>query len=164
MSSTGHVRVCGPQSRISAGDLHAITAANNLLAAALDARMFHEATQKDGALFNRLCPAKGGQRTFAPIMRTRLHKLGIQAQDPDELSPEDQGRCRGCLTARSCVPCLHAQSYLLASRQHSSVLQVWPGTGLPVSQVHQLGCDWSAIHPEHGFPFQAHQLASPALM
>ena len=27
------------------GDIHAITAANNLLAAAIDARMFHEATQ-----------------------------------------------------------------------------------------------------------------------
>lgn len=38
------------------GDIHAITAANNLLAAALDVRMFHEATQKDEALFNRLCP------------------------------------------------------------------------------------------------------------
>ncbi|KJH40529.1 tetrahydrofolate dehydrogenase/cyclohydrolase, NAD(P)-binding domain protein [Dictyocaulus viviparus] len=38
------------------GDIHAITAANNLLAAAIDARMFHEATQKDEALFNRLCP------------------------------------------------------------------------------------------------------------
>ncbi|KAK6008895.1 formate--tetrahydrofolate ligase, partial [Ostertagia ostertagi] len=39
------------------GDIHAITAANNLLAAAIDARMFHESTQKDDALFNRLCPA-----------------------------------------------------------------------------------------------------------
>jgi formyltetrahydrofolate synthetase len=27
------------------GDIHAITAANNLLAAAIDARMFHENTQ-----------------------------------------------------------------------------------------------------------------------
>ena len=38
------------------GDIHAITAANNLCAAALDARMFHERTQTDEALFNRLCP------------------------------------------------------------------------------------------------------------
>ena len=38
------------------GDIHAITAANNLLAAAIDARAFHEATQSDAALFNRLCP------------------------------------------------------------------------------------------------------------
>jgi hypothetical protein len=29
------------------GDIHAITAANNLFAAAIDARMFHEATQSD---------------------------------------------------------------------------------------------------------------------
>ena len=64
------------------GDLHAITAANNLLAAALDARMFHEATQKDGALFNRLCPAKGGKRSFAPIMRTRLQKAGHHSGGP----------------------------------------------------------------------------------
>ena len=38
------------------GDIHAITAANNLLAAAIDARAFHEATQSDAALFRRLCP------------------------------------------------------------------------------------------------------------
>lgn len=38
------------------GDIHAITAANNLLAAAIDARMFHESTQSDAALFRRLCP------------------------------------------------------------------------------------------------------------
>lgn len=29
------------------GDIHAITAANNLVAAAIDARIFHEATQSD---------------------------------------------------------------------------------------------------------------------
>ena len=29
------------------GDIHAITAANNLVAAALEARMFHESTQDD---------------------------------------------------------------------------------------------------------------------
>lgn len=34
------------------GDIHAITAANNLLAAAIDARMFHEATQTNEQLFN----------------------------------------------------------------------------------------------------------------
>lgn len=38
------------------GDIHAIIAANNLLAAAIDVRMFHESTQPDEALFNRLCP------------------------------------------------------------------------------------------------------------
>ena len=40
------------------GDIHAITAANNLLAAAIDARMFHESKQPDDEkLFNALCPA-----------------------------------------------------------------------------------------------------------
>ncbi len=38
------------------GDIHAIVAANNLVAAAIDTRMFHESDQKTAALFNRLCP------------------------------------------------------------------------------------------------------------
>lgn len=76
------------------GDIHAITAANNLLAAALDTRMFHEATQKDDALFNRLCPAdKEGNRTFAPVMLKRLKKLGIQETDPNKLTADDKSRC-----------------------------------------------------------------------
>ena len=60
------------------GDIHAITAATNLLAAAIDVRCFHEATQSDAALFNRLCPPdhEGGRR-FAPVMLRRLAKLGI---------------------------------------------------------------------------------------
>ena len=57
------------------GDIHAITAANNLLAAAIDARIFHEATQSDKALFNRLCPPnKEGKRKFSDIM---FRKLGF---------------------------------------------------------------------------------------
>ena len=40
------------------GDIHAITAANNLVAAAIDARAFHEATQSDQALYFRLVPKK----------------------------------------------------------------------------------------------------------
>ncbi len=73
------------------GDIHAITAANNLLAAAIDTRMFHEQSQRDEKLFHRLCPVgKDGKRFFAPIMRTRLAKLGIEATDPDELTPEQQ--------------------------------------------------------------------------
>jgi len=38
------------------GDIHAITASNNLCAAAIDARVFHESEQDDGKLFNALCP------------------------------------------------------------------------------------------------------------
>lgn len=75
------------------GDLHAITAANNLLAAGIDARMYHEASQKDEALFRRLCPpAKDGNRTFAPVMLRRLRKLGIEKTDPNELTPEEVTR------------------------------------------------------------------------
>ncbi|CAL1705064.1 unnamed protein product [Somion occarium] len=71
------------------GDIHAVTAANNLLAAALDARMFHEATQSDKALYNRLVPTKKGKREFAPLMLKRLKKLGIDKTDPNELTQEE---------------------------------------------------------------------------
>ncbi|KAG9139295.1 hypothetical protein Leryth_011294 [Lithospermum erythrorhizon] len=72
------------------GDIHAITAANNLLAAAIDARMFHESTQSDKALFNRLCPPnKEGKRSFSNIMFRRLQKLGISKTNPEDLTPEE---------------------------------------------------------------------------
>ena len=75
------------------GDIHAITAANNLLAAAIDARMFHESRQSDETLFNRLCPPdKEGNRTFAPSMLRRLEKLGIDKTDPNDLTPEEVSR------------------------------------------------------------------------
>ena len=35
------------------GDIHAITAANNLLAAAIETRMFHETKQSDKSFFNK---------------------------------------------------------------------------------------------------------------
>ncbi len=74
------------------GDIHAITAANNLLAAAIDARMLHEkATPSDETLFDRLCPvAKNGTRRFSPIMFRRLRKLGIEKTNPDELTAEER--------------------------------------------------------------------------
>lgn len=68
------------------GDIHAVTAANNLLAAAIETRMFHENTQKDGALFRRLVPVKNGKRNFSPVMFRRLKKLGIDKTDPDSLT------------------------------------------------------------------------------
>ncbi|OIV91247.1 hypothetical protein TanjilG_30469 [Lupinus angustifolius] len=72
------------------GDIHAITAANNLLAAAIDTRMFHESTQSDKALFNRLCPPnKEGKRRFSDVMFSRLNKLGISKTNPDDLTPEE---------------------------------------------------------------------------
>jgi len=71
------------------GDIHAITAANNLLAAAIDARIFHESTQKDKALFSRLVPSKKGIRKFSEIQIRRLKKLGIEERDPDKLTSEE---------------------------------------------------------------------------
>jgi methylenetetrahydrofolate dehydrogenase (NADP+)/methenyltetrahydrofolate cyclohydrolase/formyltetrahydrofolate synthetase len=73
------------------GDIHAITAANNLLAAGIDARTFHESEQDDVKLFNALCPPdKNGKRSFSPSMLRRLHKLDIQKTDPNDLTPEEQ--------------------------------------------------------------------------
>jgi formyltetrahydrofolate synthetase len=75
------------------GDIHAITAANNLLAAAIDVRMFHESNQTDEKLFNALCPPdKEGKRTFAPSMLHRLQKLGIDKTDPNDLTSDERGR------------------------------------------------------------------------
>ncbi|PFH59568.1 hypothetical protein XA68_12136 [Ophiocordyceps unilateralis] len=71
------------------GDLHAVTAANNLLAAALESRMFHEQTQKDGPLYRRLVPAKDGTRHFTPAMLRRLAKLGIEKTTPDGLTEDE---------------------------------------------------------------------------
>lgn len=75
------------------GDIHAITAANNLLAAAIDARMLHESLQTDASLFERLCPpAADGSRRFSAVMLRRLRKLGIQETDPDLLTCEERSR------------------------------------------------------------------------
>ena len=75
------------------GDIHAITAANNLLAAAIDVRVLHESSQDDEKLFNAFCPAnKKGQRRFSPIMFRRLRKLGIDKTDPADLTPEEKRR------------------------------------------------------------------------
>ncbi|KAI8481278.1 C-1-tetrahydrofolate synthase, cytoplasmic [Branchiostoma belcheri] len=71
------------------GDIHAITAANNLLAAAIDARIFHESTQTDKALYGRLVPTKDGERKFSPIQMKRLEKLGITKTNPDDLTEEE---------------------------------------------------------------------------
>jgi formate--tetrahydrofolate ligase len=60
------------------GDIHAITASNNLLAAAIETRMFHEKNMSDEVLFERLFPAdKEGKRRFSPVMLRRLAKLGM---------------------------------------------------------------------------------------
>eukprot|EP00934_Nitzschia_sp_Nitz4_P006564 Nitzschia sp. Nitz4//scaffold94_size78252//72376//74417//NITZ4_005479-RA/size78252-processed-gene-0.31-mRNA-1//-1//CDS//3329560413//6554//frame0 len=70
------------------GDIHAVTAANNLLAAAIETRMFHEASQSDDALFRRLCP---DGKDFSSVMKRRLRKLGIDdTKKPEELTPDEK--------------------------------------------------------------------------
>lgn len=73
------------------GDIHAITAANNLMAAAIDVRMFHESTQTDEQLFDRLFPVdKNGNRHFGAGFLHRMKKLGITKEKPDDLSEEER--------------------------------------------------------------------------
>ena len=75
------------------GDIHAITAANNLLAAAIDARMFHESTQSDQRLFENLFPKdKQGKRHFSVGMQHRKRKLGIETDDPDQMTEEQKSK------------------------------------------------------------------------
>lgn len=72
------------------GDIHAVTAANNLLAAAIETRMFHEISQSDEALFRRLCPSG---KEFSPVMKRRLVKLGMDpTKAPSELTDGEKAR------------------------------------------------------------------------
>jgi len=70
------------------GDVHAVGAANNLLAAAIDARILHEDQLDDERLAKRLCP----DDEFTPWMRKRLKRLGISAERPSALTPEERRR------------------------------------------------------------------------
>jgi len=71
------------------GDIHAVSAANNLLAAAVDSRILHErAIHDDEKLARAICP----QGTFATAVRKRAKRLGIKAKQLDELAPEEKRR------------------------------------------------------------------------
>ena len=73
------------------GDIHAISVAHDLLAAAIDTRIIHEAKESDTQLFNRLCPPdKEGKRIFTPVMFRRLKKLGIKKTNPDDLTRSER--------------------------------------------------------------------------
>ncbi len=78
------------------GDIHAITAANNLVAAAIDVRMLHESEATDEQMFIRLFPKdKSGKRHFSKAMSGRKQKLGIVVDDPEQMTPEERVRfCR----------------------------------------------------------------------
>jgi methylenetetrahydrofolate dehydrogenase (NADP+)/methenyltetrahydrofolate cyclohydrolase/formyltetrahydrofolate synthetase len=70
------------------GDIHAVGAAHNLLAAAIDNRLAKEARWSTDYLAKALCP----DDEYTPSMRQRLEKLGIKSKKPSDLSPEDKER------------------------------------------------------------------------
>src|SRR5512136_44125 len=71
------------------GDIHAVSAANNLLAAAIDARMLHERAQPDDEKLARaFCP----DGHIALSIRKRMEKLGIKAEKFEELTLEEKRR------------------------------------------------------------------------
>jgi formyltetrahydrofolate synthetase len=75
------------------GDIHAVTVAHDLLAAAIDARVLHEYYQEDEKLFEAFCPPdQQGRRRFSPAMLRRLKKLGIGKTDPADLTPDERRR------------------------------------------------------------------------
>jgi len=75
------------------GDIHAITIANNLIFAAINARMFHEGRQKDTALFLRLTELKDGSRGFSESQKKRLLKLGVDPKAKvTDLSEQEASR------------------------------------------------------------------------
>ncbi|HEX7594282.1 MAG TPA: formate--tetrahydrofolate ligase [Anaerolineae bacterium] len=71
------------------GDTHAVSMANNLLAAAIDARILHErAIADDEKLATALCP----DGSFAPSITKRAQRLGIPANKLADLNTAD--KCR----------------------------------------------------------------------
>jgi len=70
------------------GDIHAVGAAHNLLAAAIDNRLAKEARWSTSFLARALCP----DDEYTPSMRKRLEKLGIKSEKPSDLSDEDKER------------------------------------------------------------------------
>jgi formyltetrahydrofolate synthetase len=71
------------------GDIHAVTAANNLAAAGIDARILHERANPDNAKLGRaLCP----DGSFARGIAARAKRLGIKAKRYEDLSADDLRR------------------------------------------------------------------------
>lgn len=78
------------------GDIHAVTAANNLIAAAIDARILHENNQTDEDLYKRLVQKAGSSKDeakFNELQKRRLAKLGIPIDSsPWDLTTEQRNR------------------------------------------------------------------------
>jgi methylenetetrahydrofolate dehydrogenase (NADP+)/methenyltetrahydrofolate cyclohydrolase/formyltetrahydrofolate synthetase len=71
------------------GDMHAVSAANNLLAAAADARLLHELDAPDDEILARRLTLEG--RFNAGQLR-RMRQLGIRAESTSDLSPDQRRR------------------------------------------------------------------------
>ncbi|MFO0828770.1 MAG: formate--tetrahydrofolate ligase [Phycisphaerales bacterium] len=76
------------------GDTHAVTAANNLLAAAIDARLLYEETHPDDRqLANALCKKDAsGEPVFAACHLRRAQRLGISASSVRSLGDAELRR------------------------------------------------------------------------
>jgi len=70
------------------GDIHAVGAAHNLLAAAIANRMAKEARWSTSFLAKALCP----DDEYTDSMRKRLEKLGIESEKPSDLNDDDKER------------------------------------------------------------------------
>jgi formyltetrahydrofolate synthetase len=70
------------------GDIHAVGAAHNLLAAAVDNRLAKELRWSTSFMAKALCP----DGKYTPSMRKRLEKLGIKSEKPSDLSDKDRER------------------------------------------------------------------------
>jgi methylenetetrahydrofolate dehydrogenase (NADP+)/methenyltetrahydrofolate cyclohydrolase/formyltetrahydrofolate synthetase/formate--tetrahydrofolate ligase len=70
------------------GDIHAVGAAHNLLAAAIDNRLAKELRWSTSFMAKASCP----DDQYTPSMRKRLQKLGIKSEKPSDLSEEDRER------------------------------------------------------------------------
>jgi len=70
------------------GDIHAVGAAHNLLAAAIDNRIQKESRWSTNFMAKALCP----DDQYTPSMRKRLAKLGIKSERPSDLSDADRER------------------------------------------------------------------------
>jgi len=70
------------------GDMHAVGAAHNQLAAAIDNRLAKEMRWSTTYLAKALCP----DDEYTPSMCKRLEKLGIESEKPSDLSDDDKER------------------------------------------------------------------------
>ncbi len=70
------------------GDIHAVGAAHNLLAAAIDNRMAKEGRWSTSFLAKALCP----DDEYTPSMVKRLKKLNIDSAKPSDLTVDDRER------------------------------------------------------------------------